>query len=455
MNQNKFKFPKKNHCRSYRRSGLIVLSIAMALVGLIEARLSPVAATETQSLVVLQTASAPMLTGTFQVVDNGPGDQTDPHIDCGLASYTNDDNWGSLSVRYYDFAANTIHPIPGNGADSLSDVHNGRVAFTEGTVNGSQIIVFDTATQTRTAIPHFGTRRSALGGNVVAYEERYIPSDPNQSDIGIWDLSLQNGFIVAFPSLLNRNPAVSPAGDVTVWEGCQTDGTRCDIYSSTRFDSGSFVSRRLTVAAENRHPDTNGEVVVYVSSVSGENDIYIQPVTGGTATQLSIPGNQRDVRISGTLISFESEIDGGYDVFVYDIGGGNLYRVNNTPVNETLNDISVCNGVGRIVYAAPAADFDVFSFTFQVPNSTAANQLNDLIELVESFDLPAGTESSLVDKLQEALAAINVSDTATACGSLTAFINEVQAQSGKKLTADQASQMINSANQIKAGLGCQ
>ena len=455
MKQNKFEFPMKNHRRSHRRRGLIVLLIAIALVGLIEARRSPVAATETQSIVVIQTASAPMLTGTFQVVDAGPGHQTDPHVDCGMASYTNDDDMGSLTVRYYDFAANTVHPIPGNGANSLSDIHNGRVAFTEGTIGGSQIIVFDTATQTRTAVPHFGIRKSALGGNVVAYEERYIPTDPNQSDIGIWDLSLENGFIIAFPSLLNRNPAVSPAGDVTVWEGCQTDGTRCDIYSSTRFSSGSFVSRRLTVAAENRHPDTNGETAVYISSASGENDIYIQPVTGGTATQLSIPGNQRDVRISGNLISFESEIDGGYDVFVYDIASGNLYRVTNTPGNETLNDISVCNGVGRIVYAAPAADFDIFAFTFQPPNSTATDQLNDLIELVKSFDLPAGTESSLVDKLQAALAATNVSDTATACGSLTAFINEVQAQSGKKLPADQASQMINSANQIKAGLGCQ
>ena len=455
MKQKKIKFLVVDHGRSFLRRGLIVLSIAIALVGLIKESASPVTATEAQAVVELQAENAPMLPGTFQAIDNGPGHQTDPHIDCGMASYTNDDDMGSLTVRYYDFATNTIHPIPGNGADSLSDIHNGRVAFTEGTVGGSQIIVFDTTTQTRNAIPHFGTRKSALGGNVVAYEERYSPTDPNQSDIGIWDLSLQNGFIIGFPSLLNRNPAVSPAGDVTVWEGCQTNGTRCDIYSSTRFDSGTFISRRLTVAAENRHPDTNGEVVVYVSSASGENDIYIQPVTGYTATQLSIPGNQRDAKISGNLISFESEIDGGYDVFVYDIGSGNLYRVTNTPVNETLNDISVCNGVGRIAYAAPAADFDIFAFTFQVPNSTASNQLNDLIALVESFDLPAGTERSLVDKLQEALAAINVSDFATACGSLTAFVNEARAQSEKKLTADQASQIINSANQIKAGLGCQ
>ena len=54
-----------------------------------------------------------------------------------------------------------------------------------------------------------------------------------------------------------------------------------------------------------------------------------------------------------------------------------------------------------------------------------------------------------------ALAANAASDIATACDSLTAFINECQAQSGKKLTADQATQLINSASQIKTELGCQ
>ena len=219
MKLNKFKFFMTNHSRLHRRRGLIVLSIAMAVVGLIEADRSPVAATDAQLVVELRTADAPMLTGTFQVVDNGPGEQTDPHIDCGVASYTNDDDLGSLTVRYYDFAANLGHPIPGNGADSLSDVHGGRIAFTEGTVSGSQIVVFDIATQTRTTLPYFGVRRSALGGNIVAFETLYTPSDPNEREIGIWDLSLQNGFVVAFPSLLNQAPSVGPTGAVTRFAG--------------------------------------------------------------------------------------------------------------------------------------------------------------------------------------------------------------------------------------------
>lgn len=41
-----------------------------------------------------------------------------------------------------------------------------------------------------------------------------------------------------------------------------------------------------------------------------------------------------------------------------------------------------------------------------------------------------------------------------ACNKLSAFINNVQAQSGKAITVDQANQLIAAANQIRASLGC-
>ena len=70
-------------------------------------------------------------------------------------------------------------------------------------------------------------------------------------------------------------------------------------------------------------------------------------------------------------------------------------------------------------------------------------------------NLHDGTENSLISKLQDALTAVNASDTATACDSLTAFINASQAQSGKKLTAAQVKQLVDSATVIKSDLGCQ
>jgi hypothetical protein len=102
----------------------------------------------------------------------------------------------------------------------------------------------------------------------------------------------------------------------------------------------------------------------------------------------------------------------------------------------------------------PFGDWDVHAFNFQLSDSIT-DQLNDLIALVESFNLHDGTETSLISKLQDALAAVNASDAATACDSLTAFINASQAQSGKKLTPDQVKQLVDSATQLKTDLGCQ
>jgi hypothetical protein len=43
---------------------------------------------------------------------------------------------------------------------------------------------------------------------------------------------------------------------------------------------------------------------------------------------------------------------------------------------------------------------------------------------------------------------------ATQCGDLTAFINQVNAQTGKTLTADQAAILTQNAQLIRTQLGC-
>ncbi|MGH7450386.1 MAG: hypothetical protein ACRENG_03505 [bacterium] len=81
--------------------------------------------------------------------------------------------------------------------------------------------------------------------------------------------------------------------------------------------------------------------------------------------------------------------------------------------------------------------------------------IGNLIDLVLSFNLHKGIENSLIVKLEHAQDALAADDITGACNHLTAFINEVNAQAGKKLTLDQANQLISGANQIKTALGCQ
>jgi hypothetical protein len=329
--------------------------------------------------------------------------------------------------------------------------------FTQLDANGDHLQIYDIASQSTTVIPGNDNSDPAMGGNLVGFLHGRSSSG-GAWEINVYDQSTGNTTQLTNDTLTDSQPAISPDGSVIVWQKCQPNDTGCDIYSATQTSPGTFTTRLLTGAGEDRWPATNGQFVVYISDKNGDNDVYFQRLGGSTEMRLALPGDQRDARISRNLIVFESQVaDGSYDIFVYDLKTARLYQVTNTPgVSETLSDIVAgCNGVNRIVYSIPGGfDFDVYSFTFQLDDSIP-DQINDLTALVLSFNLHDGTENSLLSKLQDALTALNASDTATACSSLTAFSNASQAQSGKKLTADQVKQLVNSATQIKAGLGCQ
>jgi hypothetical protein len=65
-----------------------------------------------------------------------------------------------------------------------------------------------------------------------------------------------------------------------------------------------------------------------------------------------------------------------------------------------------------------------------------------------------GPGTSLADKVARAIAYLNSADTGDACSTLTAFANEVGAQSGKTIPADTAATLLADAQKIKSELGC-
>jgi hypothetical protein len=92
------------------------------------------------------------------------------------------------------------------------------------------------------------------------------------------------------------------------------------------------------------------------------------------------------------------------------------------------------------------------SGSFQVIVKGASEQLEDLSIVVSQSNLGPG--SSFTDQILAALSAARANDKPLACADLQAFINHVQAQNGKKLTADQASSLISDAKRIMVVLGC-
>jgi uncharacterized delta-60 repeat protein len=86
----------------------------------------------------------------------------------------------------------------------------------------------------------------------------------------------------------------------------------------------------------------------------------------------------------------------------------------------------------------------------------ADEQVEDIITDIDTLSgVPAGTKNSLKSKLQAVLTALASGDTAGACRRLRAFVNEVNAQAGKKrLTAAQAAALITDAERVMNDLGC-
>jgi hypothetical protein len=440
---------------------LCALLIALTLTA-VNHGATPISAgsVSTEATVVLDTANATPLPGSFRLLNGEPGNQSWPHVDCDVATYSYDDFEGSSTIHYQNVSAGFDNVIPGNEVDVLSDISGSRIAYTEVTFSGETVRIYDINSLTTTIVPGFGLSKPSIGGTLVAFEDIGSVVEPGARDVSTYDLS--TGTVTKLTNdndtLENFDPDVSPTGDAVVWAQCADGVVGCDIYAATRTSTGVFTKKALTTGRHESRSETStdGNIAVYVSDRTGERDIYYQPLTGGTEVHLAIPGDQYVPSISGGLISFASTHLNGYDVFVYDTRTGRLYEVTTGVSAALLNDISVCGDTGRVVYATAGDGFDLFAFTFQVPSvpSNTEDQLNDLIALIRSFNLPPGIANSLVRKLQNALDAVNASDTATACSSLTAFIKECQAQSGKKLTPEQSTQLITAANHIKTDLGC-
>ena len=85
-----------------------------------------------------------------------------------------------------------------------------------------------------------------------------------------------------------------------------------------------------------------------------------------------------------------------------------------------------------------------------VPVKGAAEQLDELAAAVEGV----GPGKSLTAKVNAIQGYVAANDTASACATLDDLINEVNAQSGKKISTALAASLISQAHSIQAALGC-
>jgi hypothetical protein len=189
-------------------------------------------------------------------------------------------------------------------------------------------------------------------------------------------------------------------------------------------------------------PDPSGGVVLFDGDgqtwtiddqpVPVDDDLALQNVPAAITTDATSP--------SGAIVSYTPPTAGDEGGETPTVGcdhtSGSTFGIGATTVTCTATDADDSNGP--------------VTATFSVTVKGAVEQLTDLKAEVQGI----GPGTSLSDKVTQAQSELASGKTAQACGTLGAFIKEVTAQKGKTIPAAQAAQLIASAQQIEAVIGC-
>ncbi|MGI8948900.1 MAG: hypothetical protein ACR2FV_13200 [Ornithinimicrobium sp.] len=85
---------------------------------------------------------------------------------------------------------------------------------------------------------------------------------------------------------------------------------------------------------------------------------------------------------------------------------------------------------------------------------TAAERVEQLRDHVTDADLRHGIERSLTAKLEATLESLDAGDSESACHTLQAFANQVQALQGRHVSEARAAAWLHETQSIRAQLGC-
>jgi probable HAF family extracellular repeat protein len=267
-------------------------------------------------------------------------------------------------------------------------------------------------------------------------------------------------------AFLPKNPILYASGAIAVNE---PGDVLVDYYNGNGDQTAIF--RQGTTTPQLLNPpgyesfrpvafNASGQVVGLASRQEQNTNVTHAVVyDGSTLTKIEIPASTwipqpKGIDGSGRVVGYYYANNATLCPFLYENGQA-------TDLNDllppgsgwTLREANAINDAGEIV-GTGRQDGVGEGRGFLLTHLTPARRIDNLIAMVEGFELPKGIANSFVTKLEHALAALEAGDTATACSELQAFVNHAEAQAGKKLTVEQAGQVIDAANAIRAVLGC-
>jgi len=151
--------------------------------------------------------------------------------------------------------------------------------------------------------------------------------------------------------------------------------------------------------------------------------------------------------IVGEVADFDGsdsyDLDGSIALYQWDFGDGSPVE-SGVAVSHTYSATNSYNVTLTVTDDGGAINID----TIVVEVITATGAIDDLVDIIDGMGLHQGTENSLMAKLEGAKDALERGQPNVAINKLGSFINEVEAQRGKKLTDEQADLLIEYANRI-------
>jgi hypothetical protein len=293
-------------------------------------------------------------------------------------------------------------------------------------------------------------------GSALLYST-YLGGNGNDSGNGIAVDGSLNAYVTGFTSSTNfpNNPGtIQPAfggGPEDAFVAKLNPTGSALLYST--YLGGTGIGGTGDEEGEGIAVDALGNA--YVTGFTGSNNFpttpgTIQPAFGGTEDAFVAKLNP-----SGSALAYSTYLGGREDdmglgiavdtarnAYVTGFGGTGFFGETNFPTTPGAFQTTAGDSTGG---------FDGFVAKI---GASPAEQLADLEILIPTFGLPPGTENSLLAKVRAAADSLAHGNTTAACNQLNALINEAQAQSGKKLTQEQAKAIIDAAQAIRSALAC-
>ncbi len=272
-------------------------------------------------------------------------------------------------------------------------------------------------------------------------------------------------------------PSVAQTPTLTVSTTALANGEQNVAYSATLTGSGGTTPYSWSIVGGSLPAGlalnaSSGQISGTPTTVGTSSfTVKVTDATNATATRglsITISSAQAPAITSATSATFTVGQAGSFTVMTTGTPTPSVAETGSLPSGVTFTDNG--NGTGTLAGTPAAGTAGTYSITFTASNGIAPNATQSFTLTVAASTAPpagagelsslaqavqgVGPGRSLAAKIRVAQMAVAAGNMHAACGVLQGFINEVSAQSGKKIPSAQATQLIAEARQVESLLGC-